>query len=376
MENTAQHSWLKKINRALLKLDTIPIMRSYAPFDFEKFSEHLQKKFSLKNLKIETGEKKWLTKDQIKSGFSDNINYLAFTLSPLEGNAFLLMDLEDIAKLTNELLTHTSKIKFSTIMLQESFFRFAALEALDDLTQLNLFQDLSVKMVENADFLNEDAFCIDLKIKINNITLFARIAINENLRKAWEEYFVNNPPLKAFDLAKTLDLIIAAELGYVKLNYHDLKKIKIGDFIILDKINYDLKHNKGQVTLKLGDTSICLAKLKQNKLEIIDLETYQEEPNMEEKKISDASKEEEIEVQEEKEIPSSSLENMPITIIVEAARFKMNLEKLMNLQPGNLLDLSINPLTHVNLVVNGQKIGSAELVNLGETLGIRILELG
>lgn len=374
MENTIQYGWLKKINKALLKLDNIPLMRTYAPFDFEKLSELLQKKIPLKDLKIEACETKWLTKDQIKSGFSDNINYLAFTLSPLQGNAFLLMDLEDISKLTNELLIHENQIKFSTIMLQESYFRFIALEVLNILTQMNLFQDLPIKMVETTDFLNEDAFCIDIKIKINNIALYARIAINENLRKAWEEYFVNNPPLKALDLAKTLDLLITAELGFVKLNYQSLKKVKTGDFIILDKINYDLKHNKGQVTLKLGDTPFCLAKIKQNKLQIIDFETYEEDSNMEEKK---PFKEKElIEVQEEKELPASSLENMPITIIVEAARFKMNLEKLMSLQPGNLLDLSIHPQTHVNLTVNGQKIGSAELVNLGETLGIRILELG
>lgn len=373
MENMAQYGWLKKINKALLQLDDVPLIRTYAPFDFEKLSEHSRKKFSLKDLKIESGETTWLTKDQIKSGFSDNINHLAFVLSPLHGSAFLLMDLEDISKLTNELLTHKNQIKFSTTMLQESYFRFIALEVLNILTQMNLFQDLSVKMAENADFLNEDAFCVDIKIKINNVSLYCRIAINETLRKSWESYFVNNPPLKAFDLAKTLDLVMTAQLGYVKLNYQDLKKIKTGDFIILDKINYDLKNNKGEVILKLGETPFCLAKIKQNKLQIIGLETYGEESKMDEKK---PFKEEEIEIAQEKEIPVSSLENMPITIIVEAARFKINLEKLMNLQPGNLLDLAIHPQTHVNLTANGQKIGTAELVNLGETLGIRILELG
>ena len=48
----------------------------------------------------------------------------------------------------------------------------------------------------------------------------------------------------------------------------------------------------------------------------------------------------------------------------------------MNMQPGNLLDLAIHPQRGVNLIVNGQKIAKGELVNLGETLGVRILEMG
>lgn len=379
MENITHYSWLRKINKALLKLDHIPLLRTYAPFDFEKLSDHLKKKFSLKSVKIELSDTKWLSKDKIKMGLSDNVNYLSFTLSPLEGNVFLLMDLEDISKLTNELLPHKNKIKFSTVMLQESYFRFIALETLDILTQMNLFQDLSAKMVESTDPLREDALCIDFKIQINDISCYARIAINSKFRKAWEEYFINNPPLKALELAKTLDLVMSAELGYVKLNYQDLKKVKKGDFIVLDSINYDIKNNKGQVTLKLGETPLLLAKIKQNKIKIVDFAIYQEEPNMEEKKIVKENKEEEetkIEVQEDKEFPTATLQNMPMTVIVEAARFKINLEKLMSLQPGNLIDLSIHPETYVNLCVNGQKIATAELVNLGETLGVRILDLG
>lgn len=378
MENVKQYTWLRKIDKALLTLDDIPLLRTYAPFDFEKFSDLLKKRFSLKEIKIEAGELHWLTKDQIKKGFSDNVNYLSFILSPLEGNVFLLMDLDDISKITNELLTHKNHIKFSTIMLQESYFRFIALETLDVLTEMNLFQDLSAKMVESTDPLNEDALCIDIKIKINDIVSYARIVISPQFRKAWEDYFINNPPLKAFDLAKTLDLLMTAEIGYVKLHYQDLKKIKKGDFIILDSINYDLKNNKGQVTLKLGTRPLLLAKIKQNKLKIVDYSVYSEESDMEENKnVKEPNEEEkEIEVQEEKEFPTSSLENMPVTIIVEAARLKINLEKLMSLQPGNLLDLSVHPEKSVNLTVNGQKIGSGELVNLGETLGVRILELG
>ena len=53
----------------------------------------------------------------------------------------------------------------------------------------------------------------------------------------------------------------------------------------------------------------------------------------------------------------------------------MTLDKLMHLTPGNTLELPVHPDQGVNLTINGQIIGKAELLYLGEELGIRILEI-
>ena len=70
-----------------------------------------------------------------------------------------------------------------------------------------------------------------------------------------------------------------------------------------------------------------------------------------------------------------ALKELPLSITVEIARLKMTLDQLMHLTPGNTLDLPIHPDQGVSLTMNGQKIGRAELVYLGEQLGIRILEI-
>ncbi|NGX41413.1 MAG: hypothetical protein KR126chlam4_01254 [Candidatus Anoxychlamydiales bacterium] len=389
MDTLEKYSWLRKINKTLLTLDELPLLRTYAPFNFDEFSNHLAKKFSLKSVKIEPSEIKWLKADELKQGFSDNVNYLSFVFSNLDGNVYLLMDLEDISKITNEFISQSSQIKLTTTLLEESYFRYISLETLNILSEMNLFQDLSAKMVEITEPLKEDSLCLDIKININDISIYARIAITPKFRKAWENHFISNPPLKAEEISKELQLTMSAEIGSVNLNYETLKKIQIGDFVILDKINYDAKTNKGQVTLKLGDTELFLAKVKQNKLKIIDFVQYSEETSMEkkpnEKPIESKEKpvaekkpeaEEKVEVEEKTELQTSQIENMPITIIVEAARFKITLDKLMSMQPGNLLDLAVHPEKAVNLVVNGQQIAKGELVNLGDTLGVRILEMG
>ncbi|HEV7737332.1 MAG TPA: FliM/FliN family flagellar motor switch protein, partial [Chlamydiales bacterium] len=67
---------------------------------------------------------------------------------------------------------------------------------------------------------------------------------------------------------------------------------------------------------------------------------------------------------------------LPMNVTVELARLRITLEKLIQLVPGNMIELPIQPDQPVHLTVNGQVIGKAELVQLGETLGIRILEIG
>ncbi len=71
-----------------------------------------------------------------------------------------------------------------------------------------------------------------------------------------------------------------------------------------------------------------------------------------------------------------SLGQVPFSLVIEAGRIRMPLQKLMALQPGNILELNVHPETGVDLVVNGKRIGKGELLLLGEALGVRVLDLG
>jgi len=54
----------------------------------------------------------------------------------------------------------------------------------------------------------------------------------------------------------------------------------------------------------------------------------------------------------------------------------MSAQKLMDLRPGNMLELEIPPEKAIALMVNDKCIGRGELIKIGETLGLRILEIG
>lgn len=90
------------------------------------------------------------------------------------------------------------------------------------------------------------------------------------------------------------------------------------------------------------------------------------------------SEEEAVEPEEEKEEDNQTvaLGEVPFSIIIEVGRIEMSLQKLMELQPGNLLDLNVRPENGVDLVVKGRRIAKGELLKVGETLGVRILDIG
>lgn len=71
-----------------------------------------------------------------------------------------------------------------------------------------------------------------------------------------------------------------------------------------------------------------------------------------------------------------STEEIPLTIIVEVDRIQMPIKKLLELQPGNVLELAAKPESAVSLVINGKCVGKGELLRVGDTLGVRIIDLG
>jgi type III secretion system YscQ/HrcQ family protein len=69
------------------------------------------------------------------------------------------------------------------------------------------------------------------------------------------------------------------------------------------------------------------------------------------------------------------IKELPLSVTIELARLKTTLGELLKYAPGTTLELPITPEQNVTLTVNGEIVGKAELVSLGEHIGIRILEM-
>lgn len=92
-------------------------------------------------------------------------------------------------------------------------------------------------------------------------------------------------------------------------------------------------------------------------------------------KESTITKPQETDVELTEDVTPTSLSEVPLSIVVEIGRLQMSLNKLIALQPGNLLDLNIHPESGVDLVVNGKCIAKGELLLIGDSLGVRILDI-
>jgi flagellar motor switch protein FliN/FliY len=72
----------------------------------------------------------------------------------------------------------------------------------------------------------------------------------------------------------------------------------------------------------------------------------------------------------------ASARNIPLTFTVELGRFEMPLDKLLKVEPGNIIDLALKPEEGVYLTLQGKRVAKAELVKIGEAIGVKILKVG
>lgn len=69
-----------------------------------------------------------------------------------------------------------------------------------------------------------------------------------------------------------------------------------------------------------------------------------------------------------------SVADIPIKITLEVSRFEVALDELSRMEPGYKLPIEINPRI-VNLTVSGKTIAKGEMIEIGDTIGVKILEL-
>lgn len=399
--------WLQDIENALQVVSEVPLWGFPPPFPWEKCSEQIATLFQLHDLKISHKQTHFLKAEDLASGLGANPIKASIELSPLQGNALWLLPAEDVAKFTQLILAPQNSMKgFASSQFQEGFYRYLLLNILEQIDQFKAFDDLSIKLGSAQAIPQEGALCIDISIFHPKMTLWGRLICPPLFQHAFKQHFSQRHlSLISSPTAKTIDLSLKLEIGQSFLSYAQWKTVEAGDVIVLDRCTYDPHSHKGTVTLVLEQAPLFRARLKENHLKIVEYAYYHEEEksmehNFPEDEHSDTPHEEEgYEVpssDRDKEIPEEtndkdlwspeayhedvekmvSVQVVPLTLSVEVARLKMNLDKLLQLKPGNLIELPVRPEQGVDIVLNGKKVAKGELIKLGEAIGVKILQIG
>lgn len=351
------------IDEQLRLQDRIPLLGQAPPFDLEAAASLLKERLGAPSLALETAAIEWRTPESLQDGLGSQVVSLPIALTPLASQVLWMMPKEDIARLSSWLLHgHAKSRPLTSDILQEGFYRYACLQALDALQELDPFEDFSLKIASDEPASSEGWYCIDVKIKFERKVCWGRIAISKELLSAWQRHFSSIREFVCLSsLAERIEIALSVQTGSLRLSQGEWSSVKPGDFLPLERSSSDISGTQGRGYLCLGSAPLFVANLHELKVELIDWvrsrEDFMEQP-------PNGSQEE----------PVIAVADLPLVITVSLAQLRMTVAELMKLAPGNFLDLPLHPSQEVVLSVNGRAIGKGELVSLGDAIGVRVLE--
>lgn len=423
---TTPYDWLKAIPTAFLQLDDIPLL-GYPPlFPWEAFSQKLAQVFQLQNLKIKPLECQWKEIEDIISGVGGKPFPLWLNIPGIEGEFCWIFSERDLHGLMAVLITKQTKpLDLIDPELEKGFTHFLAYEAIHIFNQVSGDKTLNPHLSEKSELPEEACLCQDVSIELDGAAFMGRLAVSQKFRRSWKEKYTARTldlPLNP-ELAEKIQLPVHLEIGSLAISLREWKNLELGDFIVMDQSSFNPEDENARLTLTLNGQPLFRAKLKDGNIKILEHPLYYEVETPMEKKpesedfedfdtdlsqndfdydeltdedhefdeTADETLHEDHPAEEEpeakvsasaltkdnkpRETPSIALEDTPLSVVVEIGRLQMSIKKLMELQPGNLLDLDVRPESGVDLVLNGKRIAKAELLRIGETLGVRILDI-
>lgn len=427
---TTPYNWLKEVPATLLELDDIPLL-GYPPlFPWETFTQKLAQTFQIKNLKIKPLDYQWKEAEDIISGVGGKPFPLWLNVPGIEGDLCWIFAERDLHGLMAILITKQSKpLDIIDPEFEKGFTHFLAYETIHIFNQVSQDKTLNPHLLEKSNVPNEPCLCQDISIELEDVSFIGRLAISQKFRHSWKEKYnarTLGVPLNP-ELAEKIQLPVHLEIGSIALSPKEWKSLEIGDFVIMEQNSFNPDDENARLTLTLDGQPLFRAKLKDGNIKILEHPLYYEvetpmakqsesesedfdsdfsqndfdydeltdEDHEFEKTTEETQHEDLLTDEEPAATPNASassastlvkdnkprestpipLEDTPLSIVVEIGRLQMSIKKLMDLQPGNLLDLNVRPETGVDLVLNGKCIAKAELLRIGETLGVRILDI-
>ena len=398
---TKPYYWIQTLSEALIETKKIPLWGSAPPFPWEICQEKLREKFANKTLAITPEKVVPREASDLLEGLGTSPLLTPLNAAPLEGTLFWAMSLDDVKRLSAKLLTQSKQEKgFTDERFVTGFYNYLGLEILETLQEINPFHTLSLTVGEKAQLPEEPSLCIDVKIVIDEQAMWGRLICPPSFQKAFKHHFAGEKvDITSKKIASSLDVTLQLEAGRATLSIQEWQSLSEGDLVILENCMFDPALHKGPLKVVLGNTPLFQARLKEGSLKILDYAYFSEEENrMDEPGSDEENMLPEEPIGEEGELPPEeadepehlwskeqhktplqemiSTNEVPVSLTVEVGRLHMSLEKLLELEPGNTLELSTRPEEGVSVTLKGKRVAHAELVKIGDVLGIKILKLG
>lgn len=422
--SVAPMEWKQLLADTLQEAKVIPLWGNPPPFPWESLSTTLAKEWKIPSLKIHCVKTFWATQEETLIHLGAGPVIIPLEVTPLNGEAYLAIASEDMRVLSKALMQTSSTSP--DLPVARGFYQFAVLQALKAFKDISSYPDLHVKIASEKPLPPDSFFTCDISISLPHGAVYAKLLLTQSLLTAFRETFpVKGASYLESPTAQKLPISLRLTVGQSVIPLQEWQHVRVGDFVVLDNCSLAPKQKKGRARFLLHNTALFEVSVRKEKISILDYAFYQEEPNTmndentenspipEEELSSDESlhipSEDTMADLESEELPEFHLEDeeeqaeleettedkilhtpsgaddmkyvishseIPLTVVVEVARMRMNLSKLLQLQPGNVLDLSKDITTGVRLCTGDKCIAIGELVSLGETIGVKITKIG
>ncbi len=418
MSATAPWEWKQLMAEALQEAKIIPLWGNPPPFPWEDLSDALAQKWNLQDLKISCLKTSWGKKEQALQGLGTRSVLIPIDVAPLSEVCFWAISSEDMHTLSQAVLQPPAFKDLPEDSISRGCFQFLLLQTLQAFSENQTYPSLRAILAEDCSLVDDTLFIAEIRVRWSTGNIYGKIILPRTLIASFREFYrVDSVEYMHSPAAHELSVPLSLVAGRSTLALSQWKLAQVGDFLKLDMCTLSPTELSGHARLMLNDTALFTIAIKKEKVSVSDFAFYQEdtmqnftnddedeekdehemldneeiEEDQEEETFeedlsdedfselqSDQDKEEETEESPDTEKLEHTLAQaeIPITLVVEIGRIQMNLDKVLELQPGNVLDLAQNIDTHVRICSNGKCLATGELVALGETLGVKITKIG
>lgn len=339
--------WLQKLSKELLSFNDSPLL-GQIPFPWEDFSKKLAEQMRIEGCEIKPHSTKWEPFER-----SDEMQIFSFQVAPLSGELFWIMDQKEMVKLVALFtFSETQDLGFSSQILQEGYYHFLLTQSLDLICSYPLFKDFSAQMKSDGTL---PGFLLSREIQITyqEKSVYGKLALSAEFQQSWASYIKSHPPSPTL-WEKALSIPLSVIIAEVEITKENLESCKKGSYLLLDEITYNPDTNQGSATLVAESIPLFSLSIEDSKATIKKAMQPEEKPMAEE---------------------TTSIDQLPVTLSIELAKFSYPLEKILQLEEGHTLELP-TPTQKISITANGKKIASGELIYIGDRLSVRIEEIG
>lgn len=358
-----------RITSLLLDQKEFPAWPNRISFSWDEFSKGMSELFG-KNIQVIFGKADWKIRDQLLLGLGELPVIVTLEIMPLASNVYVAASQDSINKISSWLIEEPNAVaSLVTKEIQEGFFRFLLIKSLFLIEEMPISEGLTFHIKEEDIPFLENSYVIDIEVKNDNHSAWVRCVFPKIFQESFKKHFAAMSPLRDEAKISSIELLCKIEGGETSLTRDEIRSLRAGDFLFLQS---------GQsYKLTMAEKPLFHINVEEGGIKIIDYADYygvdmaenfdviSEEETAGEKTKPKRKKGEEI----------TSLKEVPLLVRVEIARLSITMEKLLHLSPGDFLELGISSSDPVYLNVNGQRIGTGELLQLEDRVGVRITNI-